>query len=67
MENNKNYEYLLKDLTNLKGVGIKTMEILKKKKKLIIYSIYYGDSLNLTLIDQKLVKLTNFKLEKFIQ
>ena len=32
MENNKNYEYLLKDLTNLKGVGIKTMEILKKKK-----------------------------------
>ena len=31
MENNKNYEYLLKDLTNLKGVGIKTMEILKKK------------------------------------
>ena len=35
MENNKNYEYLLKDLTNLKGVGIKTMEILKKKKKLI--------------------------------
>jgi len=32
MKNNKNYEYLLKDLTNLKGVGIKTMEILKKKK-----------------------------------
>ena len=32
MENNKNYEYLLKDLTNIKGVGTKTMEILKKKK-----------------------------------
>ena len=32
MKNNKNYEYLLKDLTYLKGVGIKTMEILKKKK-----------------------------------
>ena len=32
MENNKNYEYLLKDLTNLKGVGKKTMEIFKKKK-----------------------------------
>ena len=31
MKNNKNYEYLLKDLTNLKGVGIKTMKILKKK------------------------------------
>ena len=66
MENNKNYEYLLKDLTNLKGVGIKTMEILKKRK-LIIYSIYYGGCLNLTRIDQKLAKLTNFKLEKFIQ
>ena len=66
MENNKNYEYLLKDLTNLKGVGIKTMEILKKKK-LIIYSIYYGGCLNLTRIDQKLVKLMHFKLEKFIQ
>ena len=51
MENNKNYEYLLKDLTNLKGVGIKTMEILKKRK-LIIYLIYYGDYLNLTRTDQ---------------
>ena len=66
MENNKNYEYLLKDLTNLKGVGIKTMEILKKKK-LIIYSIYYGGCLNLTQIDRKLVKLMHFKLEKLIQ
>ena len=37
MENNKNYEYLLKDLTNLKGVGIKTMKILKKKN---IYNIF---------------------------
>ena len=66
MENNKNYEYLLKDLTNLKGVGIKTMKILKKRI-FIIFSIYYGGCLNLTLIEQKLVKLTNFKLEKFIQ
>ena len=66
MKNNKNYEYLLKDLTNLKGVGIKTMEILKKKK-LIIYSIYYGGCLNLTQIDLKLVKLMHFKLEKLIQ
>ena len=66
MKNNNNYEYLLKDLTSLKGVGIKTMEILKKRK-LIIYSIYYGDYLNLTRIDRKLVKLIHFKLEKFIQ
>ena len=27
-----NFEYLLKDLTKLKGVGKKTAEILKKKK-----------------------------------
>ena len=32
MKNNNNYEYLLKDLTELNGIGIKTMEILKKKK-----------------------------------
>jgi len=63
---NNNYEYLLNDLTKLNGVGVKTMEILKKKK-LIIYLIYYGDYLNHILIDQKLAKLTNFKLEKFIQ
>ena len=29
---NNNYEYLLNDLTKLNGVGVKTMEILKKKK-----------------------------------
>ena len=32
MKNTNNYEYLLKDLTKLKGVGKKTAEILKKKK-----------------------------------
>jgi len=32
MKNTNNYEYLLKDLTELKGVGKKTTEILKKKK-----------------------------------
>jgi len=32
MKNTNNYEYLLKDLTKLKGVGKKTTEILKKKK-----------------------------------
>ena len=31
MKNNNNYEYLLKKLTNLNGVGKKTSEILKKK------------------------------------
>ena len=32
MKNNNNYEFLLKDLSELKGVGIKTVRILKKKK-----------------------------------
>jgi ATP-dependent DNA helicase RecG len=32
MKNKKNYNYLLSDLTKLKGVGKKTMGILKKKK-----------------------------------
>jgi len=32
MTNKSNYEYLLSDLTKLKGVGIKTTTLLKKKK-----------------------------------
>merc|ERR1712127_1180702 len=32
MINKSNYEYLLADLTTLKGVGIKTTNLLKKKK-----------------------------------
>jgi len=32
MKNTNNYEYLLEDLSKLKGVGKKTIEILKKKK-----------------------------------
>ena len=32
MKITNNYEYLLEDLTKLKGVGKKTTEILKKKK-----------------------------------
>ncbi len=32
MSNKSNYEYLLSDLTNLKGVGTKTTNLLKKKK-----------------------------------
>ncbi len=32
MKNKNNYDYLLSDLTQLNGVGKKTMEILKKKK-----------------------------------
>ena len=32
MANKSNYEYLLSDLSNLKGVGTKTTNLLKKKK-----------------------------------
>ncbi len=32
MENKENYKYLLSDLSNLKGVGLKTVNLLKKKK-----------------------------------
>ena len=32
MIHKNNYNYLLSDLTSLKGVGKKTMNILKKKK-----------------------------------
>ena len=32
MKNKNNYDYLLSDLTQLTGVGKKTMAILKKKK-----------------------------------
>ena len=32
MDNKSNYKYLLSDLTELKGVGIKTTNLLKKKK-----------------------------------
>ena len=32
MDNKSSYNYLLSDLTELKGVGIKTTNLLKKKK-----------------------------------
>ena len=32
MINKSNYEYLLSDLTKLRGVGVKTTNLLKKKK-----------------------------------
>ena len=55
MKNKNNYDYLLSDLTQLTGVGKKTMSILKKKK-LIIFLIFYGDCLNPTLTEAYQVK-----------
>ena len=60
MKYKNNYEYLLQDLSKLKGVGKKTSEILKKRK-LIIYLIYYGDYQNLILIELKKIKLMKYK------
>jgi hypothetical protein len=50
MTNKSNYEYLLSDLTKLKGVGSKTTALLKKRR-LIIFLIYYGNYQNLILIE----------------
>ena len=50
MNNKTNYEFLLSDLSTLKGVGSKTMNLLKKKG-LIISLIYYGSCLSLILIE----------------
>ena len=41
MKNKNNYDYLLSDLTKLKGIGKKTMQILKKRK-LTTFLICYG-------------------------
>jgi ATP-dependent DNA helicase RecG len=40
MSNKSNYEYLLSDLTKLKGVGAKTTNLLKKKKINNIFDCY---------------------------
>ena len=41
MKNNNNYEYLLSKLTNIKGVGKKTTEILKKKGIVNIFDLLW--------------------------
>jgi ATP-dependent DNA helicase RecG len=41
MSNKSNYEYLLSDLTKLKGVGIKTTNLLKKKKINSIFDLLW--------------------------
>ena len=41
MKNISNYEFLLEDLTKLKGVGKKTAEILKKKKNKNLFELIW--------------------------
>ena len=45
MDIKRNYEYLLSDLKSIKGVGLKTSNLLKRKK-LIAFLICYGNYQN---------------------
>ena len=42
MNNKSNYEYLLSDLSALKGVGIKTANLLRKKKINNIFDLLWN-------------------------
>ena len=53
---NNTYKYLLSDLKEIKGVGIKTSNILKKKR-LIIFLICYGNYQKHIQIEANLRKL----------
>ena len=63
---NSTYKYLLSDLKSLKGVGLKTSNLLKKKK-LIIFLIYYGNYQDPILIEVYLQRLKISRLVKFKQ
>ena len=63
---NNTYKYLLSDLKSLKGVGLKTSNLLKKKK-LILFLIYYGNYQDPILIEVYLQRLKISKLVKFKQ
>ena len=41
MKNSKNYQFLLNDLTYLKGVGNKTRDLLKKKQINTIFDLLW--------------------------
>ena len=41
MENSKNYQFLLKDLSFLKGVGKKTAELLKRREIKTIFDLLW--------------------------
>ena len=66
MDNKSKYKYLLSDLSTLKGVGSKTTSLLKKKK-LIIFLIYYGNYQNPTQIEVFHQKLKIYVLGKIKQ
>ncbi len=53
MTNKKNHDYLLSDLTKLKGVGNKISDLLKKKR-FIQFLICFGNYQNPILIEANL-------------
>ena len=69
MKNINNYDYLLSDLTKLSGVGVKTMEILKKKKVNNIFDLlwrlpksYTDRSLTCNICDLHIGKIQTIKI-----
>ena len=56
MDNKSNYEYLLSDLTKLKGVGAKTTNLLKKKKINNIFDLLWKlpNPIQIEVVRQKL-------------
>ena len=58
MDNNNTYKYLLSEINNLKGVGLKTSALLKKKKS-ITFLTYYGNYQNpiLTALNLAILKI----------
>tara|TARA_B110001452_G_scaffold168983_1_gene141250 strand:- start:1058 stop:3109 length:2052 start_codon:yes stop_codon:yes gene_type:complete len=63
MKNKNNYDYLLSDLTKLKGIGKKTMQILKKKKINNIFDLLWRLPKSYT--DRSLTsKINNLQINK---
>jgi ATP-dependent DNA helicase RecG len=63
MDNKSNYKYLLSNLTSLKGVGIKTANLLKKKKINNIFDLLW--KLPKSYIDRSLsVKIKDLRIDK---
>ena len=53
MDNKSNYKYLLSDLTALKGISVKTTNLLKKKNIKSENVLYMGDDIPDYLVMQK--------------
>ena len=63
MDIKRNYEYLLSDLSSLKGVGVKTIDLLKKKKINTIFDLLW--KLPKSYTDRSLSsKIENLKIDE---